>query len=146
VALKISLKPHEKVIIGGAVVKNGPGRSDFIIENVVPVLREKDIITPEKADSPCRKIYLIIQLMYVDDRNLPQYHKTYWELAGEVLGAAPSQREIIAEISGKILGGCYYQALKLAKKLITYEQEVMNLVQHPGTGLQKRAKDDDDGT
>ena len=134
-ALKISLKPQEKLIIGGAVVKNGPGRSDFVIENVVPVLREKDILTPEKADSPCRKIYLIIQLMYVDERNLTQYHKTYWELVEEVVAAAPSQREILTEISGKILGGCYYQALKLAKKLINYEQEVMNLVRHPGAGL-----------
>ena len=134
-ALKISLKPQEKVIIGGAVIKNGPGRSDFIIENVVPVLREKDILTPEKANTPCRKIYLIILLMYVDGRNLTQYHKTYWELVKEILEAAPSQRELFTEMSGKILEGCYYQALKLAKKLISYEQEVMNLVRHTGTGL-----------
>jgi flagellar protein FlbT len=135
VALKISLKPHEKLIIGGAVVKNGPVRSDFVIENVVPVLREKDILTPEKADSPCRKIYLIIQLMYVDEGNLTQYHKTYWELVQEVVGAAPSQRKILTEISGKILERCYYQALKLARKLINYEQEVMNIVRHTGAGL-----------
>ena len=134
-ALKISLKPYEKVIVSGAVVKNGPGRSDFTIENVVPVLREKDILTPEKADSPCRKIYLVIQLMYVDERNLTSYHKTYWELVEEVLEAAPSQRELITEMSGKILERCYYQALKLAKKLINYEQEVMNLVRHTGAGL-----------
>jgi len=135
VALKISLKPYEKVIISGAVVKNGPGRSDFVIENVVPVLREKDILTPEKADSPCRKIYLAILLMYVDTRNLTQYHKTYWELVKEVMEAAPSQRELFTEMSGKILEGCYYQALKLAKKLINYEQEAMNLVRNTGTGL-----------
>jgi len=135
VALKISLKPQEKVIIGGAVIKNGPGRSDFVIENVVPVLREKDILTPEKADTPCRKIYLTILLMYVDGRNLTQYHKTYWELVAEVVEAAPSQRELFTEMSGKILEGCYYQALKLAKKLISYEQEVMNLVRHTRTSI-----------
>jgi len=135
VALKISLKPQEKLIIGGAVIKNGPGKSDFIVENVVPVLREKDILTLEKADSPCRKIYLSIQLMYVDEGNLAQYHKTYWELVKEVLEAAPSQRELLTEMSGKILGGSYYQALKMAKKLIDYEQEVMNLVRIRRTGL-----------
>jgi flagellar protein FlbT len=129
-ALKISLKPHEKVIIGGAVVKNGPGKSGFVIENVVPVLREKDILTPEKADSPCRKMYFTIQLMYVDERKVAQYHKTYWELVKDVLEAAPSQRELFTEMSVKILGGHYYQALKMAKKLIDYEQEVMNLVRY----------------
>jgi flagellar biosynthesis regulator FlbT len=33
------------------------------------------------------------------------------------------------QISEEILGGRYYQALKLAQKLIDYEQEVINRVQ-----------------
>ncbi len=43
-ALKISLKPDERIIIGGAVLQNGGARSDFVIENSVPILREKDIM------------------------------------------------------------------------------------------------------
>jgi flagellar protein FlbT len=67
-ALKISLKPDERIIIGGAVVQNGGARSDFVIENSVPVLREKDIMGLSDANSPCRRIYFAIQLMYVDER------------------------------------------------------------------------------
>ncbi len=44
-ALKISLKPHEKMILGGAVITNGNSMGcHLVIENKVPILREKDIL------------------------------------------------------------------------------------------------------
>jgi flagellar protein FlbT len=124
-ALKITLKPHERLIIGGAVIANGKTRSDFVIENNVPLLREKDIMSLKDADSPCRQIYFTIQLMYVDEQNLTEHHKTYWQLVKDVVDAAPSTRVLIAEISEHILHNHYYQALKATRSLIEYEQEVI---------------------
>ena len=58
-ALKITLKPGERMIIGGAVLTNGNSAScDLVVENKIPILRQKDILTEEKANSPCRRIYL----------------------------------------------------------------------------------------
>ncbi len=65
-ALKITLKPQERVIIGGAAVTNGSARSILIIENDVPILREKDIMSEINANTPCKHLYFIIQLMYID--------------------------------------------------------------------------------
>jgi len=127
-ALKITLKPYEKFILGGAVVVNGESKSTFVVENDVPILREKDIMTLASADTPCKKIYFSIQLMYVDSRNLPEHHKTFWELVKDVAEAAPSQKPILMEISNEILNDRHYQALKLTRKLIEYEQEVINHV------------------
>ena len=63
-ALKITLKPNEKMIVGGAVVTNGNAKnSDLIIENNVPVLRQKDILSEQDAASHCSRIYFVIQLM-----------------------------------------------------------------------------------
>jgi flagellar protein FlbT len=127
-ALKISLKPQEKLIIGGAVVVNGGTRSDLVLENNVPILREKDIMSIKDADTTCRKIYFVVQLMYVDEKNLPEHHKAYWELVKNVLEAAPSTRGLIHGISDLILQNRYYQALKATRNLIDYEQEVMKNV------------------
>ena len=127
-ALKIILKPHEKFIIGGAVITNGDAKSAFIVENEVPLLREKDILTLAAADTPCKRIYFAIQLMYVDEKNLPEHHKTYWELVKAVAEAAPSRKPMLKEISENILNAQYYQALKLTKKLIDYEREVTDRV------------------
>jgi len=132
-ALKISLKPHEKFILGGAVIANGDAKSVFILENDVPMLREKDILTLASADTPCKRIYFAIQLMYIDGKNMAEHHKTFWELVKDVAQAAPSRKPILQEISDHILNDRYYQALKLTKKLIEYEQEVVNRVRRSTT-------------
>ena len=124
-ALKIYLKPQERLIIDGAVITNGNAKSELLIENNVPILRGKDIMSLNEADSPCRRIYFAIQLMYVDQENLAEHHKTYWELVKDVAEAAPSRRTAMQEISDNVLNRRYYQALKLTRKLIAYEQEVI---------------------
>jgi len=127
-ALKLTLKPNEKTIIGGAVITNGNSKSNLIIENKVPILREKDILNEEKADTPARRIYFVIQLMYIDEQNLIVHHNNYWELVKAFLKAAPSRLEVIDRISEHILHGRYYKALKLCRELISYEEEIKNNV------------------
>ena len=53
--LKLTLKPNEKVLIGTAVLTNAGSKAEIIIQNNVPVLREKDIITEENADTIGKK-------------------------------------------------------------------------------------------
>jgi flagellar protein FlbT len=124
-ALKIRLKPKERVIISGAVVTNGKGNSDLIIENNTPILRERDIMKEEDANTPCRRIYFVVQLMYIDNNNLIDHQNMYWKLVRDVVDAAPSTILLIDQISAQILSGHYYKALKVARKLVDYEKEVM---------------------
>jgi len=98
-ALKISLKPRERIIIDGAIIQNGTARCDLVVENTVPILREKDILREQDADSPCKRIYFAIQLMYVDEKNLVLHHNTYWKFVRDVINAAPSTLVLIDQIS-----------------------------------------------
>ncbi len=134
-ALKITLKPHERLIIGGAVIANGNATTHLVVENNVPILRQKDIMGFKDADSPCRRIYFAIQLMYVDGKDLPEQHRIYWELTKDVVEVAPSTERLIAEISDLVLNKKYYQALKLTKKLIEYEQEAIKHVREANPSL-----------
>ena len=116
------------MIVGGAVISNGKTRCDLLIENKVPILRQKDIMREKDANSPCRKIYFTIQLMYIDEENLTEHHNTYWRLVQDIVKAAPSMLALIDQISEYILNNKYYQALRLARKLIDYEQEIIDRV------------------
>jgi flagellar biosynthesis repressor protein FlbT len=127
-ALKLSLKPGEKMIIGGAVVKNGDTKAELFIENQVSLLREKDIMAEKDASTVARKIYFTIQLMYIDQENLISHHNAYWNYIKEISQAAPSTITMVDQISEKIVGNKYYQALKLSRKLIDYEKEIMSRV------------------
>lgn len=124
-SLKLRLKPEEKVLVGKAVIKNGPRTSEFVVENNVPILRQKDILIEEEANSPSRRVYFVIQLMYIDTEKLVEYHGTYWELVTDILAAAPSTKPYIERISEQILACDYYQALKLTRKLMNYEEELL---------------------
>src|ERR1700744_244846 len=64
--LKLSLKPGEKFVLNGAVLANGDKRTSLVIQNKACVLREKDIMQPEGANTPARRIYLSIMMMYLD--------------------------------------------------------------------------------
>ena len=124
-SLKITLKNNERLIIGGAVVRNGGKGTVLFIENTIPILREKDILGEKDATTPCRRVYFTIQLMYIDEPNVPKYVSAYSELAGDILKAAPSTAQCIEQINERIEGGNFYQALKLAKNLIEYEEELL---------------------
>jgi len=133
-ALRIELKPRERFILGGAVLQNGDARSELILENNVPILRGKNILSLEEADTPCKRIYFLIQLMYVEGGNLAEHQDTYWALVRDIVGAAPSMLGLIDAINEQLVGGHYYEALKLTRKLINEEER---LIQHadPGAGL-----------
>jgi flagellar protein FlbT len=123
--LKLTLKPGEKIVIGGAVLTNGSTVAHLLVENSVPLLRQKDILTEGQATTPCRKIYLVIQLMYIGDGLTTKLAEVYWELVRDVLAAAPSTNELISQISAYIVDSNFYLALKVAKKLILYEEELI---------------------
>jgi|YNPNPStandDraft_1061719.scaffolds.fasta_scaffold103435_2 flagellar protein FlbT len=124
-SLKISLKAGEKIFVGGAVIQNGSTPCEILILNEAPLLREKDILTEESADSHCKRIQLLVQLIYMDPANLKAYQKRYAELVEELLIAAPSAAALVAEINHHLAFGEYYQALKSAKRLVAYEQELI---------------------
>ena len=115
------------------MVTNGDSRTRLVIENKVPLLREKDILSEKDANSPARRIYFAIQLMYVDEENLMTHHQLYWNLVEELVDAAPSVIILVDQISEHILFGRYYQALKIAQQLIEYEEEIVNATESVGS-------------
>ena len=123
-ALKVELKPGERILIGETVVTNSEQRTRLLIEGSAPILREKDIMTAERADTPAKRIYLAVQLMYTSLE--PQrHHDTYFSLVRDIVQAAPSTWTMIEAINNHILTGEMYKALKDTKKLIAYEEELL---------------------
>jgi flagellar protein FlbT len=125
--LRVELKPGERVIIGTAVIRNGDQRTRFFIEGEAPILREKDILTNDTADSPAKRIYLAVQLMYLNG-DIAGHNEVYFPLVKDFLAAAPSAIDIIADINNHLLTGDFYKALKEAKKLIAFEGEAISHV------------------
>ena len=140
-ALKVELKPSEKLIVGTCVITNGEQRTKLFIEGQAPILREKDILTGQTADTPAKAIYLAIQIMYVEG-NVEKLQKSYFLLVNDMIKAAPSTLPLIDQINNEILTGDLYKALRAAKKLIEYEGELLSHAASGSTGVPADGSED----
>ncbi len=126
-ALVIDLKPQEKILIGEAVITNSSQRTRLHIAGDAPIIRQKDIMQEEDADTPCKGIYFIIQCMYISP-DPKDYHDRYFLAVNEVQKASPSSSIFFMQINEQIMDGAYYKAMKVAKQLIDHERELLQNV------------------
>ena len=96
--LKIELKPHESIIIGESLITNDNERTRFYIEGNVPILREKFILRESEANTPSKRVYFIVQQMYLA-KEPTQLQKLYLEYVRDLQNAAPSLIPYIAAVS-----------------------------------------------
>ena len=122
-ALIVELKPFERIIIGESLITNSESRTTFLIEGEAPILREKDILTAETANTPVKRLYLCIQMMYLE-KNIPKYQDLYMDFVRDLLINQPSFRPSIEAASKLILSGSLYHSLKEVRKLIKREEEL----------------------
>jgi flagellar biosynthesis repressor protein FlbT len=123
--LKLSLKPGEKFVLNGAVLANGDKRISLVIQNKACVLREKDIMQPQDANTPARRIYLAIMMMYLDGEASEEPYNEFALRMTEFMGAITNPPILAAcvDISRDVAQGSYYKALISCRKLYEYEQE-----------------------
>jgi flagellar protein FlbT len=139
--LKLSLKPGERFVVNGAVLQNGDRRAVLLLQNKASILREKDIIQPEEANSPARRIYFPIMMMYLDPAEANRFYDEFVLRLNEFMGAVRST-DILKEcvsLSREVMAADYYKALSRCRKLLTFEQELLGNVD---PGLPERGTED----
>lgn len=139
-ALKVELKPGERIILGDCIITNDNQRTRLFIEGDAPILREKDILTPETADSPAKRVYLCVQLMYLE-RDTSKLRDEYFTLVGDFVRAAPSSLAMVDAINNSILTNSLYKALKEAKTLIEFEARLIDHAKR-GAGIREDSEND----
>jgi flagellar protein FlbT len=128
--LKLSLKPGERFVLNGAVLANGDKRTSLVIQNKACVLRERDIMQAEDANTPARRIYFPIMMMYLEGDELETHYSQFALRMTEFMDAV-RDRNVLAtcvEISKHVMSGAYYNALVKCKTLFDFEQERLNYV------------------
>src|SRR3712207_8569476 len=111
--LKLSLKPGEKFVLNGAVVQNGDRRGTLILQNKASVLREKDIMQQEEANTPARRIYFPIMMMYLDEEDANSYYDEFALRMNEFMSVIrnPAMLAECVSISKSVLSREFYKGL-----------------------------------
>ena len=140
--LKLSLKPGEKFVLNGAVVENGDRRATLVLQNKASVLREKDIMQEHEADTPAKRIYFPVMMMYLSSSSQDGLYDAFVLRMTDFMGAIRNA-DVLAEcvsVSREVMSGEYYKALLRCRKLIAYEAERLG-----GQGVSKDAGEGREG-
>ncbi len=124
--LKLKLAPGERVYISGALLRNNGAACEIEVLNRVPLLRDKDLLVESDARTPCERLYLLIQTLYLDAPEDCRATSIAEELASMITHAAPSTKHFFDQILPLIETREYYRALRITQKLLSYEQNLMS--------------------
>lgn len=120
--LKLNLKPGERLIINGAVVKNSDRRHVLMVETHSDVIRGKDLLEPDAAATPVSKVYFLIQTALTQvatrEKLVPMIQRDLATLA-TVFGGA--QVAHIFEAANYVSQGDYYKALTELRPVLRHE-------------------------
>jgi flagellar biosynthesis repressor protein FlbT len=122
--LRVELKPFERIVIGESVIINSGTRTSFLIDGEAPILREKDTVTAETANTPVKRLYFCVQMMYLKN-DIPRYRAAYLGSLKEVREAIPGARELIDAVNNHISAAALYKALKEIRKLMKLEDGLL---------------------
>ena len=129
--LKLTLKPRERFVLNGGVLVNGDRRSDLIVENQVSLLRERDVLKPDEADTPMKRIYFTIMMMYMDGGLEGDYYDQFSELMTDFM-CAVTTKEVVQKchrILDDVHEQRFYTAMMMSKSLLPFEKERLEYVQ-----------------
>jgi flagellar protein FlbT len=79
------------------------------------------------VNTPCGRIYMAIELMYLQPEQREECMKLYITLTQELVTAAPSMIPMLEEISPLVISGEYYKALQKMKHLLKREKNLLEL-------------------
>ncbi len=126
--LVLKLGPHERILINGAVIENGDRRSRLAIMTPgANILRLRDAIHPEEANTPVRRVCYIAQLILSGDADAGEMRMQLLrgiEQLSQVL-TDPDSRRLLAEASSAFLAEQHYQALKALRGLLPREERLL---------------------
>ena len=115
--LKFVLRPNEKVIINGAVIGAGDRPGSFFLYNTANFLRGREVLKEEQIDCIEKKLYFVIQLVYIVPEDSTLNLQRFASILDETREARPDAAKMLDEIARLVESRNYYRALKLCRKL-----------------------------
>ena len=123
-ALFIALKPNEYFILNGTLIRNGNKSGKLYIESHCRILRESEAIKEEDADTPCKKIWMTLQVIHLAEEPGEAYAQLLLQIAA-VTRSMPSSTPYISAILKALDEKHTHRALKEVKTLVQHEAELL---------------------
>ena len=139
--LKLTLKPHERVVVNGCVIRNGDRRQALTVENRADIVRESDLLKPEAQATPVSKVYFLLQTALIRpetrERAVTAIQNGLADLAC-CFGTEMRNRVMIA--ANYVSMADYYKAMSEMRVVLRYEAELLQMRPAPRVQPQQMAQ------
>jgi flagellar protein FlbT len=127
-ALKLRLRPSERVVINGCVVQNEQRRSTLTISNFAQIIRGNDLLQEEDADTPARRAYFLIQTMLLDPQSASENTGLVADMMAKLYTAFLRQdiQDSILRAMQHVSERDYYKALACLRTVMSHEATVLD--------------------
>ncbi|WP_170479293.1 flagellar biosynthesis repressor FlbT [Ruegeria arenilitoris] len=126
--LVLKLAPKERVLINGVVIENGDRRSRFsIMTPDANVLRLRDAIHPDEANTPVRRVCYAAQLVLSGDTEPDRARQQLLRRVEELsqIFTDTDSRRVLTEATEALVAEQYYRCLKSLRSLLPREERLM---------------------
>ena len=125
--LLIDFKSGDKLIINGSVLENIGGNTKILVHNNSAILREKEVLSQEDAQTPASRVYFELQSAYIllDPTEREESLERFELRLNEFIAACPNALDIALKVRDHVHNGRTYKGLKEAQNLIKYESNVL---------------------
>lgn len=127
--LVLRLRPHEKFLVNGVVIENGARRTRLRVKTQdAHILRIREALHPEEADTPAKRLYYVAQLAVSGDADSGETSASL--VSGlEKLQSAFGEQLCAAELAQAIdfaKAGEFYRVMRILARLMPIEEALLS--------------------
>ena len=126
--LILKLRAHEQILVNGVVMQNGDRNARLIIKTPdAKILRLRDAIHPDEANTPVKRVCYIAQLAVAGEADLDQAKQQLTTGIGQLGDALDGidGSEYLAEALTALRDDNFYSVLRSLRKLLPIEETLL---------------------
>ncbi|QFT47384.1 flagellar biosynthesis repressor FlbT [Roseivivax sp. THAF40] len=136
-ALTLTLKPNEYLIVNGCVIRNASRRQTLHVENRADIIRGQDLILENDADTPTKRICFMIQKALAQPEFRDRLNKKIQTGLAQLVGTFGFDvQSNIFEAANYVSQADYYRAFVSLKPVLKHEAKLFLLLEAPQTHSQ----------
>ena len=129
--LSLKLRPNERLIVNGCVMRNGPRRTEIEIETYADVLRGDELLDAETAGTPTRLLGYFIQICLVSKNDRAAYLPKIQAIADDLRGVYLAERATILDAAlSAVAQNEFYAAWRALRPLIEREDQLIRVLEN----------------
>ncbi len=124
--MHITLRPGEKLYLNGAVLR-ADRKVSLELMNDATFLLEAHIMHAEKATTPVRQLYFIVQMMLMNPMDTVAAHALFGQTMRGMQAAYLDRDvlEVLAQTGKLVSGSRYFDALKLLRSIFDHDDALL---------------------